>query len=81
MLEGERAQRRKEKETINTIDHQEKGSRERRAQNQHLMKERGGDVRRENTNFIKTQKGQSGKERRKCTFRVLQKSVLAEMED
>lgn len=28
MLKGERAQRRKEKETINTIDQQEKGSRE-----------------------------------------------------
>lgn len=64
MLKGERAQRRKEKETINTSDHQDKGSREMllvgRVQNEHLKKERGGDVAHYNRNVTKTQKGRSG---------------------
>lgn len=31
--------------------------------------------------FIKTQKGDESKEGGKCTFRVLQKRLLVEMED
>lgn len=44
MLKGERAQRRKEKETINTIDHREEENREMLFVRRHLMKEHGGDA-------------------------------------
>lgn len=63
MLKGERAQRRKEKETINTIDHREE-NREMLFVRRHLMKEHGGDG---------LKHGEEKKEGGKCTFRVSQR--------